>query len=293
MRALSADFRARLASGVTTLAHAWRVTRADGAVFGFTDHDRDLIIAGVTFAAATGFRTGATEKGLGAGIDASRIEGALSASAITTGDLERGLWDGARVDVLRVDWTDPSLRVHLFTGRLGDVRQGPAAFLADLRGLDAVLDVPFGRVYSRFCDADVGDARCGVDLATSAFRGEGVVATVLDTRTFRAEGVGSFANGWFTQGRIAWTDGGVGDVAAHRVAGDHVTIELVTPTPAIAEGAAFVVTAGCDKRAPTCRTKFANILNFRGFPHMPGNDAVIAGPDQRTPMDGASRNAGG
>jgi uncharacterized phage protein (TIGR02218 family) len=36
------------------------------------------------------------------------------------------------------------------------------------------------------------------------------------------------------------------------------------------------VTAGCDKRFETCRTKFANAVNFRGFPHLPGNDFVVA-----------------
>lgn len=289
MRAVPEALRARLATGVTTLAHVWRLSRRDGAVFGFTDHDRDLVVDGLTCAASTGFRTGAIEKDLGAGADAARIEGVLSASAIVTEDLARGLWDGARVDVFRVDWSDPSLRVHLFAGRLGAVRQGPSAFLAELRGLDAALDAAFGRVYGRFCDADVGDARCGVDLSATTFRAEGVVASVLDARTFRVDGLAAFADGWFARGRIAWTDGGGGEIAAHRVAGAHVTLELSAVSGAIATGDAFVVTAGCDKRAATCRAKFANILNFRGFPHMPGVDALIAGPDQRTPMDGGPR----
>ena len=32
--------------------------------------------------------------------------------------------------------------------------------------------------------------------------------------------------------------------------------------------------AGCDKTFATCKAKFANALNFRGFPHLPGNDAA-------------------
>ena len=47
----------------------------------------------------------------------------------------------------------------------------------------------------------------------------------------------------------------------------------------IATGDAFTVTAGCDKRFATCRARFANAENFRGFPHIPGNDFVIALPD--------------
>ena len=41
-------------------------------------------------------------------------------------------------------------------------------------------------------------------------------------------------------------------------------------------GDTFVVTAGCDKRFDTCRDRFDNAVNFRGFPHIPGNDFVVA-----------------
>ncbi len=36
--------------------------------------------------------------------------------------------------------------------------------------------------------------------------------------------------------------------------------------------------AGCDKRAVTCRYKFDNFVNFQGFPHIPGDDWLVAGP---------------
>jgi uncharacterized phage protein (TIGR02218 family) len=288
MRALSEDFRAGLAAGATTLCHAWRLTRRDGAVFGFTDHDRDLDFDGVAYFATRGLAAGDGEKALAIGADAGGVLGALSSDAIDADDLARGLWDGARVDAWRVDWRAPEHRVHLFAGRIGAVRSGLSAFEAELVGLDAALDAPFGRVFSRFCDADLGDARCGVDLEDGAFRGAGVVSELLDARTFRASGLGAFADGWFTRGRITWDGGGAADIASHRVAGDHVTLELVTPT-VFEIGDAFTITAGCDKRAETCRTKFANSAAFRGFPHMPGNDAILAGPDQRTPMDGGSR----
>ena len=44
--------------------------------------------------------------------------------------------------------------------------------------------------------------------------------------------------------------------------------------PAIAAGDGFAVAAGCDKKFATCKAKFGNALNFRGFPHLPGNDAA-------------------
>ncbi len=289
MRAVPADLQARLDSGVTTLAHLWRLTRRDGAVYGFTDHDRDLVVAGVTYEAQSGFLAGAIEKGLGLSIDTASAEGALNSDCISAEDLARGLWDGARVDIWRADWTEPALRVHLFAGRLGEARRGETAFSAELRGLQAALNAPVGRVFSRFCDADVGDARCGVDLSAPGYRGEGVVASVIDQSTFTASGLNAFADGLFSRGVLTWSAAGSADVAAH-YAGAVATIALLAPWPVtITPGDSFVIAAGCDKRLATCSARFGNTANFRGFPHMPGPDAVQAGPDANTPLNGSSR----
>lgn len=54
----------------------------------------------------------------------------------------------------------------------------------------------------------------------------------------------------------------------------------------------FIAQAGCDKRFTTCRNKFGNGVNFRGFPHLPGNDFIIggtgAGDPGAGPFDGGS-----
>ena len=42
----------------------------------------------------------------------------------------------------------------------------------------------------------------------------------------------------------------------------------------------FHITAGCDKQFSTCQEKFGNALNFRGFPHMPGNDFALSYPSR-------------
>lgn len=286
MRAIPSELTTRLVGGVTTLAHVWRLTRADGAVFAFTDHDQPLLFDGVACEPVTGLAAGVVEKSLGLGADSASVSGVLESSAVTEADLARGLWDGARVDLYRVDWSDASLFVHLFAGRIGEVRRGAAAFEAELRGLQAALNAPVGRVFSRHCDADLGDARCGVDLEDPEYRGEGVVADVLSARTFLAEGLDAFADGWFTRGLIHWDEGGVSEIAAHRGG----VIELTdAPGAVLALGQAFAVTAGCDKRFATCRAKFGNTLNFRGFPHMPGNDAVQARPVVGERLDGSSR----
>jgi uncharacterized phage protein (TIGR02218 family) len=290
MRIISAELQSRLDSSVTTLCHVWRVERRDGDVFAFTDHDRQLAFDDLVCAPMTSVSAGAVDKSLGLGVDTASISGALNADAITEADLARGLWDGARVDIFRVDWSDPSLRLHLFAGHIGEVRRGVSAFEAELRGLQAALNVPVGRVFSRFCDADLGDARCGKDIENPAFRGEGIVTEVLGGSAFRADGLEAYAEGWFARGRLVWDAGGESEIAAHRLEGGDAVLELLDPPGTVlAVGATFAVYAGCDKRFETCRAKFANTLNFRGFPHMPGNDAVQARPVAGEPLDGSSR----
>src|SRR5262249_5431739 len=160
-----------------------------------------------------------------------------------------------------------SLRVHLFAGRIGEVKRSAQAFEAELRGLQAPLNAPVGRVFSRFCDADLGDARCTIDLGDARFSAAGVVASVLDAQRFTASALASFADGWFTRGRIAWESGGQSEIAVHRFDGATATIELLdAPGPALAIGAGFTIFAGCDKQLATCQAKFANVANFRGFP---------------------------
>lgn len=289
MRDIPSALQARLESGVTTLAHLWRIVRRDGATFGFTDHDRDLVVEGLVYQAQTGFLAGVIEKHAGLSIDSAAAEGALNAACIKAEDLARGLWDGAHVDIWRADWTEPALRVHLFAGSLGETRRGEQAFSAELRGLAAALNRPVGRVFSRACDADIGDARCGVDLADPAWRGAGAVVAVLDASTFTVSGLGAFADGLFSRGVLAWDSGGSAEIAAH-YAGAFARIELAAPwNTTIASGDTFVATAGCDKRHATCRDRFANTVNFRGFPHMPGPDAAQAGPAVGDRLDGSSR----
>ena len=58
---------------------------------------------------------------------------------------------------------------------------------------------------------------------------------------------------------------------------------------AVAPGDAVTLVAGCDKQFATCKSKFDNVVNFRGFPYMPGNDAALSYQLANQPRDGGSR----
>lgn len=276
MRALSPAFAAHLAGEVTSLAHLWRFQRRDGAIFGFTDHDLPLRIDGQVFEAAFGLESGQFEKSAGLAIDSAAVQGVLSASAITQADLAAGLWDGARCDVWTCNWQAPEQRVHVFAGRIGDVRHGPEGFSAELRGLQAALNAPVGRVFARACDAELSDARCRVDVSAPGRRFSGLVTQRVSARAFRASGLEAAPDGVLTHGLLRWASGESSRVAVHRGEAP-VYVELTSAPSGLLPGQAFDVLIGCDKTIGTCRDRFANALNFRGFPDMPGPDAVIAG----------------
>jgi uncharacterized phage protein (TIGR02218 family) len=283
MRTIPSGLQAKLDSGVTTLARCWMVTRRDGEKLGFTDHDRDISIDGTVCHAGTGLTASEATARLGLQVDGAEIAGALADESLAESDLAAGRYDAADVEVHLVDWSDPSLRVLLAKCVLGEIRREGAAFTAELRSLSHRLNEESGRLYTATCAADLGDARCTVDLGDAAWHGSGTVSSLAGTSAFRVSGLDGFADGWFTAGRLAFTGGANAgfavEVKTHRVALDGVLIELwqAAPEP-IALGDTFTVTAGCDKRFATCRDRFANGVNFRGFPQIPGNDFVISYP---------------
>jgi uncharacterized phage protein (TIGR02218 family) len=265
------------------MARCWIVTRRDGVMMGFTDHDDDLTVAGTLCHAGTGLTASEATTRLGLQVDGSEIAGALADDSLAEADLAAGRYDAADIEMHLVDWSDPSLSVLLAKGVLGEVRREGSAFAAEFRSLAHRLDEESGRLYTATCAADLGDARCTIDLTNPAFRGSGTVAALAGASAFHASGIGALADGWFTAGKLSFTSGAntgfTVEVKIHRVSLDGVLIELwQRPPEPLAPGDAFTVTAGCDKRFATCRDRFANTVNFRGFPTIPGNDFVIAYP---------------
>ena len=293
MRNIPPALQDKLDAGVTTLCRCWLITRNDGVTQGFTDHDEDVALGPVICRAGTGLTASEAAQTLGLAVDSSELSGALADDTLNEDNLAAGRYDAAAVELWLVDWSEADLRLLLAKGTLGEVRREGNAFTAEMRGLTDRLAEDSGRLYTTTCSADLGDGRCKVDLTDAAFHGGGAVVAVSATSTFSASGLDTFDDGWFTAGKLTFTGGAnrglAVEVKSHRNDGT-VTLDLWQPMPQpIAAGDAFTVTAGCDKRFSTCHDKFANVANFRGFPHIPGNDFVISYPVQGEPgNDGSS-----
>lgn len=293
MRAILPALQEKLDSGVTTLCRCWTIARQDGVSQGFTDHDEDVALGEVTCRAGTGLTGSEATANLGLAVDASELSGALSDDTLNEDDLAAGLYDAAGVELWLVDWSEPELRVLLAKGTLGEVRREGAVFTAELRGLSEQLGQESGRLYTTTCSADLGDGRCTVDLTDPAFRGSGAVVALSATSSFTASGLDDFDDGQFSGGKLTFTSGANADlsveVKSHRKSGV-VSLDLwQAMAREISPGDAFTVTAGCNKRFATCHDRFDNVVNFRGFPHIPGNDFVVRYPVRGEPgNDGSS-----
>jgi uncharacterized phage protein (TIGR02218 family) len=291
MKTIPSGLAAHLGEGVTTLCRCWRLERRDGLVAGFTDHDRDLAFAGMVFAAHTGLEAAEAGAELGFAVGGGDVAGALVSAGITEDDIQAGLYDDATVETWLVNWAAPAERLLLERGTIGEIRRADGAFVAELRGPMHRLDEERGRLYRAACGADLGDDRCGVELG--GFTVSGTVTATDGWLAITSAGF-SKATGWFTGGRLTWVSGAnaglSAEVRAHRARGGTAEFDLwQRAARAIAVGDGFTVQAGCDKSAATCAAKFDNIANFRGFPHMPGNDFVVRVPRNGEPgLDGGS-----
>jgi uncharacterized phage protein (TIGR02218 family) len=278
---LSPELEAHYGAETTTLATLWKVTRRDGAVFGFTDHDKAITFEGLSYEASSAYDAAAIQTKSGLQVDQTTLHGILHGSGIDSEDIEEGTWDGAAVEIVEVNWADLSMGANTErVGVLGEVQSEAGRYTAELRGLMHKLTNNIGRIVSPSCDAELGDARCGVNI--EALRVSGTVAAVTDRRSFEAPDTETassptVAAGYFSYGVATWVTGANAgrsmEVKSH-AAGGVFTLQLPMPDE-ILVGDTFTIVPGCDKTKATCIAKFANVINFRGFSYVPGQDQVL------------------
>lgn len=292
MKTIPSALSDHLAGTSTTLCRCWRVIRLDGVTLGFTEHDRDISFDATIFEARCGLSSTELDQTAAFGADTQDVQGAFSSERIEEDDLRGGRYDGATVELWLVNWSDPGQRLLERVFVFGEASMQDGAFRIELRSRSADLAQPFGRRFSRSCDADLGDTRCTVDLGSALFSAAGSVETLRGELGFVAAGLSAYQSGWFSGGRLTFDSGmnaGLSiEVADHQSTAGLVSLQMWKALPnAVAPGDAFTVRAGCDKRFATCREKFANAVNFRGFPHMPGNDFSFGYARKDAVMDGS------
>lgn len=273
-------------SNTTTRVRGWKLTRQDGAVMAFTDCDIDLTVGGVTYEASAGLTPSEATASLGMAVDEQEVQGGLRSDRISERDLAAGVYDGARVEVVEIDWNTRAIVDVVGAYHLGQVSRTEAAFTAELRSRAGILAQKRGRFVVSVCDADLGDSRCKVNL--NPLKASAAVAVVQGETDFLANGLP--ASG-FSSGVLVWTSGGnlgqVQEVRTHQ--GRNIGLWR-PPLFEVAPGDEFELVPGCDKSFKTCRERFANGANFRGFPYVVGEAAGTYAVTGEAGLDGGSRN---
>ena len=274
----------------------WRISRTDGVQFRFTSHDTELTFDDSTgdqlFSPVGAFDGSAHRREAGVRDQNLQASGPLVSGAVEVNDLVAGLFREAEVSFWLVDWRMPwvgALNSAKFW--VGNVEMTGERWEPELVGLTSWLSHKVGRRFGRLCSADLGDARCGYTFPDleDVILGVRVEAGSQDPteprRIFEAldaDIVGTPLEDEYQHGKVEWTTGAnvgvVSEVKVYTHTPDR-KIELHLPTPfVIVDLDQFTLTTGCDRLLATCRDKFNIVLNYRGYPYMPGTDDVLETP---------------
>jgi uncharacterized phage protein (TIGR02218 family) len=283
MKIISPQLESHFAGGLTTLATCWKITREDGFVLGFTDHDKAITFESLEYDSIAGFTPSTVESKSNMSLDNLDIEGQTFPSKITEADLLAGLYNFAEIEIFLVNYEDLSQgKLVVKRGRLGEVTLNKQMFRAEVRGLTQHLSQTIGEVFSPSCRAILGDSRCKVNVA--AFTVNALVTEAISKSSFVASGL-TQANGWFAGGEVIWTSGNNDNARMEVKEFSAGKVTLVLPMgKSIQVGDGFSIIAGCDKTNQACISKFNNIINFRGEPDIPGVDKLLttAGTMEKT-----------
>jgi len=265
------------------LATCLKLTRTDGISYFFTNHDAELEIDGDTYSPTDGIIPSSLTQNTGLSTDNMDVVALLGFDKVAEADIAAGQFDYALIDIFIVNYNDISAGVmYLAQGwRIGEIEISDNTFKAELRGKTDLLQKNICELCTPECRAELGDARCKVDLSDSdqTYWYSGAVTEVTNRKSFIDENVPSYADDVFTSGKLTWN--GSGDNANREIEvktfdPDTGAFELYEAMPNDIEiGDEFTVTFGCDKDIETCKSRFNNVKNFRGEPFVPGWDRLM------------------
>ena len=276
MKPISLSLKAHLSQEVTSLATCWKLSRRDGVVLGFTSHSQDVIYDETTYKATTGFTPSSVKSHSGLAIDQLEVEAVIESGEIEEADIHAGLYDFAEIEIFMLNYlnvSDGSLILR--RGWLGEIHYNSHFFTAEVRGLTQKLSQNIGELYSPRCRASFADERCG--LNAEDYQTVSSVESVNSQREF-ADSTLIADDGYYNYGLVTFTTGNNAGLSMEVMRYQSNIVELMLPMPySFSSGDSYVITAGCDKRFSTCCDVFSNAINFRGEPHVPGNDRLLSG----------------
>lgn len=280
MKTFAGGLASHYALDATTLCQCVKFTRTDATVLAYTTAQVDVVVSAVTYLSGPGLEIGEIASAAGLAVD--NLELSIlpdeDGGTITRADLLTGRWNGAAFEIFETSFVDPTIGINILkTGTLGEVRLDRGRFVVELRSLAQALQQPLGAVTSKTCRYRLGDAGC--TLALGPYTHAGTVTAVTSQQVFTASALTQAAE-YFVEGTVTFTSGdndGYTQKCKVFTSGKVFTLSLPMPY-AIQIGDTFSAVAGCQKRLAEDCTKFSNVVNFGGEPHLPGIDALTSPP---------------
>lgn len=285
LRTISSNLLAALQSEVAVLAMCVKLTRTDGTVMGFTTYDHNIILANgdgtfQNYDPSNSFEPTAIRQEASEGVDNVEIAGILKSSAITDADIRAGKYDGASIQFMLMNPRSANDGVvYLTTGTIGEVTFRDSSFSVEIRSLTQALTQQIGDLFSPTCRVkQLGDSQCKIVLAPFQFAR---TIAVIDS-IYQIEVVDASVTGYYTYGRVIPVTGANSglnisrEIKSHTFAAGNAVILLQEAFPyAFTVGDSITLEAGCDRQVSTCINRFANLVNFRGEPFIPGTDKLL------------------
>lgn len=277
MKTISPDLREAMASGVTTLCQLWTITPFLRTSLYFTNLDRDVDFDGNTYKSAKGFEASSVENTLGGSKSNLDIHVLLDPAFLSRIDVERGLILEAAVELRIIDYMHPEYgSVREFAGTVKEVSV-PTSLnsMLSLSGNMSRMSRQLTEQYYPTCRADLGDARCGINI--DAFSADFEVDSTTG-QTFTSSELAGEPNNRYKLGSILWNSGDNSGLAQEVLTntGPSVRLFFLPPFP-IQAGDVGTIYRGCAKTVAACKG-YNNIVNYRGEPYVPGEDFVDKAP---------------
>lgn len=286
-RTLGGPLTSHVAGNVHTLCNMLRLALVDGSVIAVTDHDRSLAFDIGDGSDAYSPRTGieASDLALSTGFDPNDIEvtGPIVEEATEAWHVTKAMVLGGRLDdavshFFQVNWKSlGSGSIKLQMGRVVLAEVDGDRFKLTIHTEVSRFSQEVGRIITPYCDADFGDARCGYSIPVVAAE----VTAVTNLRQITVSFTGSYANDYFNKGTIVFTTGALAGTRPIEIS-DWASTGNVTLWAELADlpevGDELELRQGCDKTRDACKA-YSNIVNFRGFPDVPGTDQVLRYPN--------------
>ncbi len=276
-------------------ARIWEITRKDSEPLRLTDHDRNITYDGELYYGSAKFIDDASPEGAEGTAHRKELEGVkgdteirgiVASPLITEADLHAGRFHDAMVIERVVDWRFPMARPILALQYwIDELEYGGEEWVARLNSGASRLQQPHGGLYHWKCPVELGEDGCPVNVASLSLAGSVNTVTSRDELIIYAAGFTSLHyDNYFEFGRIDFTSGPMAstsvDVRWHTdhsslLATFHLTDNLeLDPVAA----STLTLVPGCDKTIEMCHTKFSALIDFRGYPHIPGTDRSVQTP---------------